>query len=116
MDKPVRGQILFHDPNELPYGAFSSFAPTPVWIAGRRYPTVEHWYQAMRGVGDEHEWVRAAASPKEAKFRAAVIEPRRYWTDEKVFIMYRGMLAKCRQHPMLAELLMNSGDAEIHED
>src|SRR5258706_6314541 len=116
MDNPDPDSILFHEPSDLPYGILSPFAPTPVWIAGRRYPTVEHWYQAMRGVGDEHEWIRAAVSPQEAKLRATTIEPRHYWTDEKVFIMYRGMLAKCRQHPMLVDLLMSTGETEIHED
>jgi ribA/ribD-fused uncharacterized protein len=115
MNMPDNGQILFHEAGDLPYGVFSPFAPTPVWISGRRYKTVEHWYQAMRAVGDEHEWIREADGPAEAKLRAAAIEPRRYWTEEKVLIMYRGTLAKCRQHPALADLLMRTGDAEIHE-
>ena len=116
MDERAHSQILFHEPDAPPYGAFAAFAASPIWIAGRRYPTVEHWYQAMRAVGDEHEWIRSAELPDDAKRRGASVEPRRYWTDEKIFIMYRGMLAKCRQHPTLAELLKRTGESEIHED
>jgi len=107
--------VLFHSPDDVPYGAFSTFADTPIWIAGRRYLTVEHWYQAMRAVGDEHDWIRAAPTPEEAKERAQSIEPRRYWSEEKVSIMYRGVLAKFRQHPPLSELLLRTADASVHE-
>jgi ribA/ribD-fused uncharacterized protein len=107
--------VLFHSPDDVPYGAFSTFAPTPIWIAGRRYLTVEHWYQAMRAVGDEHEWIRAAVAPEEANRRAQSIAPRQYWNEEKVSIMYRGVLAKFRQHPRLSELLLNTADASVHE-
>jgi ribA/ribD-fused uncharacterized protein len=107
--------VLFHSPDDVPYGPFSTFSHTPIWIAGERYLTVEHWYQAMRAVGDEHEWIRAAATPEEAKRRARSIEPRRYWSEEKILIMYRGVLAKFRQHPRLTELLLSTGDAGIHE-
>jgi len=108
--------VLFHSRGDRPYGAFSNFAATAIWIAGRKYPTVEHWYQAMKTVGDGHEWIRSASTPEEAKDRGHSIQARQYWRDEKVFIMYRGVLAKFRQHPDLARLLLSTGDAPIHEN
>ena len=55
--------ILFYRLNE-PYGEFSNFSPYPIQFKGRRWPTSEHYFQAQKFAGTEHEEaVRLAKSP-----------------------------------------------------
>ena len=43
------------------FGEFSNFAPFPVQIDGKKWPTSEHYFQAQKFVGDEHvEAIRKA--------------------------------------------------------
>ena len=46
------------------YGCFSNFAPYPVNLAGKQWPTSEHYFQAQKFAGTEHEEaIRVAKSP-----------------------------------------------------
>jgi len=56
-------QILFYRVSE-PYGQFSNFAPHPIKLKGKVWPTCEHFFQAQKFAGTEHEEaVRLAKSP-----------------------------------------------------
>ena len=56
-------QILFYRLNE-PYGEFSNFSPHAIELKGRIWPTSEHYFQAQKFAGTEHEEaVRLARSP-----------------------------------------------------
>ena len=37
------------------YGCFSKFAPYPVVLKGKDWPTSEHYFQAQKFAGSEHE-------------------------------------------------------------
>ncbi|MCP4113347.1 MAG: NADAR family protein [Desulfobacteraceae bacterium] len=56
-------QIRFYRTNEK-YGYFSNFAPYPIKLKGREWPTSEHYFQSQKFAGhkDEEE-IRLAPSP-----------------------------------------------------
>jgi N-glycosidase YbiA len=46
------------------YGCFSDFAPYPITLKGKVWPTSEHYSQAQRFAGAEHEEaIRLVKSP-----------------------------------------------------
>lgn len=50
-----------------PYGFFSNFAPYPIDLKGKIWPTSEHYFQAQKFAGTGHEEeVRQAQTPREA--------------------------------------------------
>ena len=55
-------RILFYRVNE-PYGEFSNFAPYPFELKGKSWPTSEHYFQAQKFAGTEHEEAVAKPSP-----------------------------------------------------
>ena len=49
------------------YGGFSNFSRHAITIQGKRWPTSEHYFQAQKFVGTEHEdAVRNAKTPGES--------------------------------------------------
>jgi N-glycosidase YbiA len=109
--------ILFYRVNE-PYGEFSNFSPHPVKLNGRTWPTSEHYFQAQKFAGTEHEEaVRLAKSPMiAARMGRSRERPLRLdWEIVKDDIMREALRAKFAQHPQLRSLLLSTGDAELIE-
>src|SRR6266542_1037166 len=109
--------ILFYRVNE-PYGEFSNFAPHPVKLNGRTWPTSEHYVQAQKFAGTEHEEiVRLAKSPMvAARMGRSRARPLRLdWETVKDDIMREALRAKFTQYPALQPLLLATGDAELVE-
>jgi N-glycosidase YbiA len=101
-----------------PYGEFSNFAPYPITLKGHTWPTSEHYFQAQKFAGTEHEHeIRAAKSPTIAarmgRSRKRPLRPD--WESVKEDIMREALWAKFNQHDELAELLLGTGDAQIVE-
>ena len=48
-------EILFYSHNEMPYGVFSNFSPHGFTLDGKYWPTSEHYFQAQKFAGTEHE-------------------------------------------------------------
>src|SRR5947209_4099354 len=100
------------------YGGFSNFAPYPITLKGKTWPTSEHYFQAQKfaGTADEEE-VRLATSPMIAarmgRSRQRPLRPD--WESAKDEIMHEAVLAKFRQHADLRATLLATGDAEIIE-
>ena len=110
-------RILFHRVNE-PYGEFSNFAPYPIGLKGKVWPTSEHYFQAQKFAGTEHEeTVRLAKSPMvAARMGRSRERPLRLdWETAKDDVMRKGLQAKFAQHPALQSLLLATGDAELVE-
>jgi ribA/ribD-fused uncharacterized protein len=110
-------QIRFYRIRE-PYGEFSNFSPHPIELKGRTWPTSEHYFQAQKFAGTEHEEaVRLAKSPMIAarmgRSRERPLRPD--WESAKEDIMREALHAKFTQHPDLRSLLLHTGDAEIIE-
>ncbi len=110
-------QILFYRINE-PYGGFSNFSPHPVEIKGRVWPTSEHFFQAQKFAGTDHEEkVRLARSPMVAarmgRSRQRPLRPD--WEAAKDDVMREVLRAKFSQHPELRSLLLSTQDARLVE-
>jgi N-glycosidase YbiA len=100
------------------YGAFSNFAPYPVVLKGKTWPTTEHYFQAQKFAGTpDEEAVRLAKSPMiAARMGRSRKRPlRRDWESAKDAIMHEAVLAKFTQHPALRDLLLATGDATLVE-
>jgi ribA/ribD-fused uncharacterized protein len=100
------------------YGCFSNFAPFPIELKGKTWPTSEHYFQAQKFVGTQHEEeIRLVKSPTVAarmgRSRKRPLRPD--WEEVKVGIMREAVLAKFTQHPDLWEILVGTGDALIIE-
>jgi N-glycosidase YbiA len=100
------------------YGEFSNFAPYPITLRGKRWPTTEHFFQAQKFVNArDQEEVRAAKTPMIAARmgRDRKRKLRRDWERVKIGIMREAVEAKFRQHDDLRALLLETGDARLVE-
>ncbi|HXI71455.1 MAG TPA: NADAR family protein [Verrucomicrobiae bacterium] len=109
--------ISFYRVSE-PYGEFSNFSPHPFELKAKIWPTVEHYFQAQKFAGTEHEeLVRLAKSPMVAarmgRSRERPLRPD--WETAKEDIMREALLAKFTQHPALRSLILGTVDAELIE-
>jgi ribA/ribD-fused uncharacterized protein len=110
-------QILFYRIRE-PFGEFSNFSPHTIKLNGRIWPTSEHYFQAQKFAGTDHEdAVRLAKSPMVAarmgRSRERPLRPD--WETVKEEIMREVLRAKFTQHPELRSLLLSTGDAQLVE-
>jgi ribA/ribD-fused uncharacterized protein len=109
--------IEFYRVNE-DYGCFSNFAPYPIILKGKEWPTSEHYFQAQKFVGSEHEEaIRLAKSPTIAagmgRSRKRPLRPD--WEEVKDDVMREAVLAKFTQHKKIRRILMNTGNALLVE-
>ena len=100
------------------YGCFSNFSRHPVTLKGKTWPTSEHYFQAQKFPGTEHEEeIRNASGPGEAarmgRQRSRPLRPD--WEQVKDDIMREVVLAKFTQHDDLRRALLDTGDAELIE-
>ena len=100
------------------YYPFSNFAGFGFELNGVRWPTMEHYFQAMKFVGTEQfEKVKNAVSPKQAKAlgQTRAVPIRRDWKSVKEDIMLTGLREKFKS-PELRELLIRTGKQELIEN
>jgi ribA/ribD-fused uncharacterized protein len=102
------------------YGEFSNFAPFPIRLKNRTWPTTEHYFQAQKfaGTDDPHaDAIRQAGSPMIAARmgRDRKKKLRRDWESVKVSVMREALAAKFDQHLQLRDLLLSTGDAKLVE-
>lgn len=100
------------------YGCFSNFSPHPVELKGKRWPTSEHYFQAQKFAGTEHEEaIRMEKSPMiAARMGRDRKKPFRVdWETIKDDIMREVVRAKFEQHSDLRAILVATGDATIVE-
>jgi ribA/ribD-fused uncharacterized protein len=100
------------------HGEFSNFAPYPILLDGKTWPTTEHYFQAQKFVDTEHaEAIRMAASPMIAarmgRSRKRPLRPD--WEAVKDAVMQKAVLAKFSQHDALRQLLLSTCDARLVE-
>ncbi|MDC3981502.1 NADAR family protein [Polyangium jinanense] len=100
------------------YGEFSNFAPYPILLDKKRWPTSEHYFQAQKFLdANVQERIRSASTPLLAARlgRDRKQRLRADWESVKVSVMRRAVEAKFRQHDDLAVLLLSTADARIVE-
>jgi ribA/ribD-fused uncharacterized protein len=87
-------------------------------LDGEQWPSVEHYYQAMKFEESEYrESIRNATHPADAtKLGKSKKHGRRKdWDKVKVTYMTRATYIKCRTHPEVAAALLASGEKPIVE-
>lgn len=98
----------------------SNFSPHGFVINGLYWPTVEHYFQAMKFPDNPEyqEKIRLAKSPGQAKTlgRTRAISIRPDWEQVKDDIMRQAVKAKFDTHPPLKTDLIETGSEELIED
>jgi N-glycosidase YbiA len=107
---------------DAPYGCFSNFSPHSIELAGEKWATVEHYYQAHKFQHTKFEYlmpqIQAAPTPEfAAKIgRSPEYQPRPDWDLCKCQIMYGAVWQKFSHHLDIRQILLDTLDAEIIED
>jgi N-glycosidase YbiA len=115
--QPMTDVINFYHVSDE-FGCFSNFAPYPVRIGEKLWPTSEHYFQAQKFEQAEHqEKIRQTKSPMiAARMGRDRKKPlRRDWESVKVAIMREVVRAKFNQHDGIRQILLSTGDAKIVE-
>ena len=100
------------------YGCFSNFSRHRIYLKKKHWPTTEHYFQAQKFAGTEHEeTVRMCKTPSLAANmgRSRKLPLRRDWESAKDKIMLEAVRAKFTQHEDLQAILLGTGDAKLIE-
>jgi ribA/ribD-fused uncharacterized protein len=100
------------------YGCFTNFSRHPVFLEGKRWPTSEHYFQAQKFAGTDHqEEVRQCKTAREAANlgRSRKLPLRRDWESVKDQVMLVAVRAKFTQHEELRAILLDTGDVKLVE-
>ncbi|MFK7789569.1 MAG: NADAR family protein [Phycisphaeraceae bacterium] len=113
MSEPIK----FYSVNEM-FGEFSNFAPYPIVLQKKKWPTSEHYFQAQKFDDAAYrEKIRKISSPMVAARmgRSRKVKLRKDWEARKVNVMHDAVLAKFTQHEELRVLLLKTADIKIIE-
>ncbi|MCO5581329.1 hypothetical protein L7F22_035209 [Adiantum nelumboides] len=123
-------EIHFYHQHQPPYGCFSNFYAAEIVLDGKKWPTSEHYFQAMKFPTDPAvvEQVRTAASPSKAAAlgRDCRFPLRQDWnqqfvgddgrtTNTKLEVMRMALRAKFDQHPPLRQTLLSTTGRKLVE-
>lgn len=117
-DENETNEILFYHSDQK-WGDFANFSGHPIFLDGKIWKTVEHFYQAQKFHGTElEESIRLQKTPMEAKQKSHEFlqkHPVPNWNEQKELVMYRAIKAKFTQNPELENLLIETGNKNIVE-
>ncbi|MFT4826630.1 MAG: ribA/ribD-fused uncharacterized protein [Halioglobus sp.] len=102
------------DPNET----LSTYSRHGFDLDGAHWPSVEHYFQAMKFEDpEEREKVRHADHPKIARRlgRRRFVRIRKDWSKVRRVVMTRATYTKCRSHAEIAQRLLATGDRTLVE-
>ncbi|MGB0722396.1 MAG: NADAR family protein [Gammaproteobacteria bacterium] len=97
----------------------SSFSPRGFHLDEADWPTVEHYYQAMKfEPPEQREAIRACATPEQARDLAKqhARSVRDDWKQVRQTMMIRAVYIRCRTHADIAEALLATGDRPLMEN
>jgi len=97
----------------------SSFSRHGFELEGQFWPSVEHYFQAMKfESAADQEKIRLAEHPAKARKhgRTRFRRIRRDWRTVRRVMMTRAVYTKCRTHPEVAQRLLASGDSKLVEN
>jgi ribA/ribD-fused uncharacterized protein len=115
--------VLFHgaDESKGEHRNFSNMSQHPIDVDGVRYPTVEHYFQAMKAKEfDDKEMLEKiikAKTPKAVKAMGKKVKNfvKEIWDAKRDEVMRTGVRAKFVQHPELRKQLLETGERQIGE-
>ena len=122
-DCPCEKPVLFSQPGEDKgeFRTFSNQAEYPIQINDIRYPSVEHYFQAMKAkeFGDNEVYEKILKTPSGKAVKALGKKVKNFhkevWDGKREEIMMRGVKAKFVQHPELQKQLLDTGIRPIGE-
>jgi len=100
------------------YAFLSNFTPAVVRLPGsdRKYPTVEHAYQAAKTTDDDTRYaIWSARTPGRAKRLGQKVQIRPDWEDVKLGVMLGLLRQKFGDHEVLQTQLLATGDMDLVE-
>jgi len=93
----------------------SNFWPAEVTFGAKKYPSVEHAYQAAKTTDEAaRERIRTAATAADAKRLGKSVSMRKDWNELKIRTM-EGLVRQKFQDPALRAKLLATGEAELQE-
>lgn len=98
---------------------FGTFSRHGFFLEDREWPSVEHYYQAMKFEDPvEQEKIRQAPHPRKARRmgRSRLRKLRPDWAKVKKVYMTRAVYTKCRTYPVIAEKLLATGEKRLLEN
>lgn len=121
--EPEAEVVLFHgsDESKGEYRNFSNGSQHPIDMDGEKFPTVEHYFQAMKAKefkDDEiYNKILKSKTPKAAKAAGKHVKNfvTEVWDAKRDEIMEKAIRAKFVQHPELRKELQATGDKIIGE-
>jgi len=97
------------------YSFLSNFYSSPIWDDGIVYPTVEHYFQAMKTLDpNQRRTISMAATPGIAKRMGRKVQLRKDWEQVKEHYMLFALRQKFLD-PTLKERLLATGDTYLEE-
>lgn len=105
----------------------SNFHPCEIEHQGIKYPSVEHYYVAMKindmqiingrtyTPADVREMISKMDSPGAVKRLGRTFKLRSDWDDIKLKVMEYGVRQKFTKHENLKQMLLDTGDQELVE-
>jgi len=113
--------VLFDgaDASKGEFRNFSNDSQHPVDIDGQQYPTVEHYFQAMKAkeFNDDEMYTKIVSTktPKAAKAAGKKVKNfiTEVWESKREAVMEQGVRAKFVQHPEVRKELLETGDTII---
>lgn len=110
--KPVKTKI---DKFDGQYAFLSNFYDSVICHEYIFYPTVEHYFQAMKSTDLKiRKWIADSPTPGEAKRRGRTIQLRPDWEEVKEQVMLDGLRLKFKI-PAMREALLSTQSAELIE-
>ena len=109
--------IEFYYKLDNSYKPLTNYFPAPIELDGKVWPTVEHYFNAMKFPGDSvyQEAIRTASTPEAAK-RLGMTKDRPVRPDWELYrdsVMKNAVRAKFEQNPPLKELLLGTGNRTL---
>lgn len=97
----------------------SSYSAYKFELDGFEWPTVEHYFQAMKFADDNYQKkIREAKSPAAARKlgRSRLKRIRKDWRSIREVVMTRAVYIQSRTHVEVAEAILKTGDARLVEN
>ena len=111
--------VIYFRGIEGEFGFLSNFASFEMLLDGKKWATVEHYFQAQKFFGSEYaEQIRLANTPAEAKKlgRSRTHPLREDWEEVKEDIMRKAVYQKFYTHKDILNKLLATGDEELVEN